>query len=98
RPATDNGLPLAGTRITPAAAASLPKLVTPNTDAVFKTAPRAHHYRLVGLEISVAPGVADNHGLVLLGDGSRAQNALDLVPHDLIIDRCYIHGAATGNV
>ena len=33
-----------------------------------------------------------------LGDGGSAQNSLSLVPHDLVIDRCYIHGNATGNV
>lgn len=98
RPAAEQSLPPVGTRITSATAKALPKILTPNADAALKTMPRAHHYRLIGLEIGVAPGVADNHGLVLLGDGSRAQNSLNLVPHDLIIDRCYIHGAATGNV
>jgi hypothetical protein len=32
--------------------------------------------------------------LVDLGDGSAQQNTLDLVPHNLILDRMYIHGDA----
>jgi hypothetical protein len=93
-----NELPPAGTRLTPELAARLPKLVTPNADAALKTAPGAHHYRLLGLEITVAPGVAQNHGLLLLGDGSSAQRTLAQVPHDLLVERCYIHGQRTGNV
>jgi hypothetical protein len=30
--------------------------------------------------------------IMTLGDGSSAQAALTSVPHDLIVDRCYIHG------
>src|SRR5207302_5439377 len=33
--------------------------------------------------------------IVELGDGSNAQNSLALVPHDLVVDRCYIHGDVT---
>ncbi len=87
-----------GKRVTPAAAARLPKIITPNAAAAIKTEPRAHHYRLAGLEIGVAPGVKHNQGIVLLGDGSREQNSLDKVPHDLVIDRCYIHGNGKGDV
>ena len=59
------------------------------------TARGAHHWRLVLLELE---GGGDRSGEILaLGDGSAAQNALSQVPHDLVIDRCYIHGdAATG--
>jgi hypothetical protein len=94
----ETGLPPQGSRITPANAASLPKIITPNADAAIKTAPRAHHFRLVGVEIGVAPGVAQNHGLVLLGDGSGAQRSMDVVPHDLTLDRCYVHGNGTGEL
>src|SRR5206468_652846 len=35
---------------------------------------------------------ADGAGdIMTLGDGSPAQNTLALVPHDLIVDRCYLH-------
>jgi hypothetical protein len=88
----------AGARVAPADAAAMPKLVSPNADAALKTAPSAHHVRFVGIEFATAPNWAINHGLVLLGDGGGDQVDLKQVPHDLIIDRCYIHGHTTGNL
>jgi hypothetical protein len=84
-----------GTRITPALAAGLPKLRSPNNQPVVLAARSAHHWRLVLLELE---GGGDKSGEILaLGDGSAAQSSLSHVPHDLVIDRCYIHGdAATG--
>jgi hypothetical protein len=35
---------------------------------------------------------------VTLGDGSGAQNTLEEVPHDLILDRVYVHGHSNLNV
>ncbi|MFL6278396.1 MAG: hypothetical protein ACJ74G_24690 [Blastocatellia bacterium] len=97
RTSAENKLPV-GARVSPADAVAMPKLVSPNADATLKTAPAAHHIRLVGIEFTVAPNWAQNHGLVLLGDGGSDQNDLRQVPHDLIIDRCYVHGNATGNL
>lgn len=96
--APDAKLPPAGTRVTPADAPAMPKLVSPNADPAIKTAPAAHHFWFIGVEFTVAPGFAQNFGLVLLGDGGAAQNSVDKIPHDLVIDRCYIHGNATGNL
>jgi hypothetical protein len=97
RSSAESKLP-AGTRVTPNDAAAMPKIISPNADAALKTAPGAHHVRLVGIEFAVAPNWAINHGLVLLGDGGSDQNDLKQVPHDLVIDRCYIHGNATTNL
>jgi hypothetical protein len=88
----------AGARVSPADAAAMPKLISPNADAALKTEPGAHHVRFVGIEFATAPNWAINHGLVLLGDGGGDQTELKQVPHDLVIDRCYIHGHATGNL
>jgi hypothetical protein len=96
RSSAEGKLP-AGTRVTPTDAAAMPKIISPNADAALKTAPGAHHVRLVGIEFTVAPNWAMNYGLVLLGDGGSDQNDMKQVPHDLIIDRCYIHGNGTGN-
>ncbi|HWQ90278.1 MAG TPA: hypothetical protein VN673_01310, partial [Clostridia bacterium] len=85
-------LPPQGQRVTPATAQFLPKIVSPNSAPAIATEPAAHNYRLVGLDVSVAPGVKLNYGIVTLGDGSSAQNSLTLVPTDIVIDRCYIHG------
>ncbi|MBL8186982.1 MAG: fibronectin type III domain-containing protein, partial [Acidobacteria bacterium] len=94
----DANLPQPGTRIGPQNASLLPKILTPNTDAAIMTAPGAHNYRLIGLEIGIQSGVALNYGIVKLGDGSGAQNSLSQVPQDIIVDRCYIHGNSTGDV
>lgn len=98
RPSAEVVLPPQGLRITPGISPALPQILTPNADAALKTAPRAHHYRLVGIEISIGASVRQNYGLVLFGDGSGAQRTLDAVPHDLILDRCYLHGNATGEL
>ena len=90
--APDWKLPNANTRITPAYAEQLPKLRSPNGLPVIATAPGAHHYRLLFLELLAnVKGAGD---IVTLGDGSSAQNALKLVPDHLVVDRCYIHGDA----
>jgi hypothetical protein len=87
------GLPADGARITPAQAAGLAKLRSPNNAPVLQTAPGAHHWHVLLLEFQ---GSADPNGdMITLGDGSTAQRLLAGIPHDLLIDRCYIHGDAT---
>jgi PKD repeat protein len=90
------GISTEGTRVTPGQAGAMPRIVTSNAAPAIATAAGAHHYRLVGLEIGIAAGVATNYGIITFGDGS--QSSLSLVPHDLVIDRCYIHGNPTGDV
>ena len=92
------GIPAEGTRATASNAAAMPKILTPNSNAAIMTAPGAHHYRFVGVEFGLSAGVNTNFGIINLGDGGPAQNSLSAVPHDLVIDRCYIHGNQTGNV
>ncbi len=103
-------LPVQGTRIAPTAAtgnpsyptqqAAMPKIITTNLSGLpcFKTQASAHHYRFVGLEITADPSVTNSYGLMFLGDGSAAQSTLNVVPHDLIVDRCYIHGHTNATV
>jgi hypothetical protein len=91
--AADSSLPGASTRIDSTFAAMLPKIQSPNSLAAMATAPGAHHYRLQCLEfLANAQGIGD---VVQLGDGSSAQNTLASVPHDLVVDRVYIHGDPT---
>lgn len=92
------GLPAVGTRVGPEHAGAMPKIITPTVEAAIRTMPGAHHWRLVGLDIAVQPGLTMNYGIVTLGDGSGAQNTLAQVPSDLVIDRCLIRGNTTGNV
>ncbi|HEX5473904.1 MAG TPA: right-handed parallel beta-helix repeat-containing protein [Vicinamibacterales bacterium] len=86
----DVGLPAPTQRIEPSSAPLLAKLRSPSSEAVLRTSPGAHHWRLQLLEFDANKGGFND--IILLGDGSRAQNDLALVPHDLVVDRCYVHG------
>jgi hypothetical protein len=84
---------LGGGRIAPEEAGLLAKIESPNAQPAIRTAPGAHHWRLSMLEIHGSGG----GDLVRLGEGREAQSRLDQVPHDLFIDRCYIHGDAASD-
>lgn len=88
--------PAAGTRIDPKSAAPLAKIVSPNTEPALKTAPGAGSYRLMLLDFGVAPTVNLSYGVVRFGEGS--ETSLDQLPHDLIVDRCFIHGLPDMNI
>ena len=84
-----------GTRLTPAAAASLPRIITPSVDAAIGTAEGANNWHLMGLSISLRPGAVDNYGIVRLGSGS--ETALSQFVSDIVLDRVMISGGETGN-
>ena len=90
RSAPSAGLPRAGERISPGHAPALARLRSPNAAAALRTAPGAHHWEIQYLEF------AANHGgfgdIIQLGDGSKAQNTLDRVPHHLVLSHVYVHG------
>ncbi|HZT58810.1 MAG TPA: hypothetical protein VFA21_09320 [Pyrinomonadaceae bacterium] len=87
----DSQLPGASERVSPAHSPLLPKLLAPGGgDAALQTAPGAHHWRLIGLEIRPASADTLVYDLVKLGDGSSAQDSIEKVPHDLVLDRCLI--------
>src|ERR1700730_3341559 len=56
--APDSSLPAAGTRMTPAYAAVLPKIVASSSSPAIQTAAGAHHWRFVGIELTVAAGLS----------------------------------------
>jgi hypothetical protein len=86
----DASLPPANQRVTPATAAVFAKIVSPDTAAALRTAPGAHHWRVMFIDF---PSTKEGYGdIIQLGDGSSAQNNLSQVPHDIIFDRVYIHG------
>ncbi len=85
-------LPPSGTRVGPAMANLMPKIAAAGTATAFYLAPGANHYRMIGLEITVAPGTALSYGLIMSGDPSDT-NAADL-PNEIIWDRDYVHGSA----
>jgi hypothetical protein len=90
--APENSLPPEGTRITPAYSPRLPKLVTRNSGPALRAAPGAHHYRIFAVEIAGTASDERNYGIVELGAGGRIQRSREDVPHDLILDRVYLHG------
>jgi hypothetical protein len=85
-------LPPEGIRVSPSHEALMPKIVAVGQQPAIRTAPKAHHYRLIGIEISPADQTTAAADLIRLGDGSNAQNSMELVARDLVLDRCYIHG------
>jgi len=90
RTAGATGLPGDGERVSPAHDPLLARIRSGNGSAAIATATGAHHWRLTLLEILAnANGAGD---IVMLGDGTRAQSAPAQIPHDLVIDRVYIHG------
>jgi poly-beta-1,6-N-acetyl-D-glucosamine synthase len=76
-----------GERVTPAHASSMPKLRAASAP-IIAAEPGAHHYRFVGVEVAPTAGTWLN-ALVQLGDDERS---LSQLPHDIIFDRCYLHG------
>lgn len=76
-------------RVSPAQTSSM-AILQPfgsNTPVTFGT--RSHHWKLVGLEIRAAAGVY-SFDLLRIGDGS--QSSVSDLPHDISVERCYIHG------
>jgi hypothetical protein len=102
RPAiADASLPAEGSRMTPQLAATLqlPRVLSPNSQPAFQTALGAHHYRLIALEVGVDQSQTVNYGTITLGaSGDAGQTTLASVPHDLVIDRSYVHGSPTLNL
>jgi uncharacterized protein (TIGR03437 family) len=93
--APDNALPPPGSRISPSFANVMPKIVAPNDISALTATDGAHHYRFIGVEITIASNVERNNNLVTLGD---RQTSLAQLPHDLIFDRVFIHGNESATV
>jgi len=92
--AADADLPPPGTRVTPANSSIMPKLISPDSGPVVYTDKGAHHFRFIGVEFGVTEG-KDIYNMIAF---DASQTSPDQAPHDLIIDRCYIHGNDAGAV
>ena len=86
-------------RVTPSQSALLARLRS-NSPAqpIIKTDPGAHHYNLIGLELSTFAASDFIYDLVRLGAGDPSQTDLSIIPHHLILDRLWVHGFATQEV
>src|SRR5688572_12616247 len=76
-------------RVRPADAVHMARIVSPNPAPAIEADPGAHHYRIIGLELTVAPGNY-TFGVLVLGSGET--QSLDLLPGHIEMDRLYIHG------
>jgi hypothetical protein len=83
-------LPGPGVRVTPADAAQMAKIKSPNATAALATADGAHHWRIENVEFPATAGGAGD--IIALGSGT--QTAETQMPHHLVLDRVYIHGDA----
>ena len=88
--APDAQLPGPNIRMTPAFAAQLPKILSPNAVSSLRTSAGANHYRLMFLEFQAnSKGYGD---IIELGQGDSTQTQLSQVPYALVVDRIYVHG------
>jgi hypothetical protein len=91
----DSSLP-PGERVLPSDAPLLAKIASPGlAQPALQTEPRAHHYRLIGLELAPKDAQAFLYDVVLLGTSGPDQDTPEEVPHHLVIDRCWIHAYPT---
>lgn len=91
---SDAAMPGPTTRVTPADAVDFAKIEPAVGGAPgLATAAMAQGWRFIGVEFLPTPSRAGD--IIALGDGSSAQNSLSLVPQNIILDRCYIHGDPT---
>ena len=88
--APDAVLPPVGVRITPAYAAYLPKIKSPDGLWALRTATRANHYKLMFLEFQANVGGATD--IITIGANDSTQTDLAQVPYDFVLDRLYVHG------
>jgi len=95
-----NRLPAPGTRVSPADAVNMPKLVTPGSTRVMGFPDGSNYWRFVGIEIysnssyhpsGYTPGVNFSYQLVDKHDYPGTKN----LPDHIFFDRCYIHGDDT---
>lgn len=85
-----SNLPGAGTRVSPGDAWAMPKIVAPPTgEGALLALNGAHNYYITGIEFLPASGVY-SYGLVAIGAGT--ETSYDALPHDIVLDRVYIHG------
>jgi len=94
RSSAQERLPASGSRVSPGDGNLMPRIVSPNTSPAISTAAGAHHYQIIGIEITTSSPV--NINLIRLE--APGQVAVDQVPTDIVFDRCYIHGTLTGNI
>jgi len=82
------GLPDEHTRTGPQFGGVLAVVQSPNTSPALRAARAAHHWRLENLE--VGPNRLGEGNIIELG--SDDQRTVEDIPHDIVLDRLYVHG------
>lgn len=87
--ASEKQFPPPGTRVSPAHASLMPKLVSSKGEGVVLAERGAHHYRFIGIEVAPTEGT---YLYSLMWFGNNRERTLEDLPHHMIVDRCYVHG------
>jgi uncharacterized protein (TIGR03437 family) len=88
------GIPAPGTRVTNQFGSAMPKLVANTSAPALEAEANAHHYRLIGIEITNTGGAIFTPELVLIGArSSGASIPFANHAHHITFDRCWIHEA-----
>ena len=89
-----SNLPPPGTRVSPANASDMPKLVAPKALNALTTVANSHNFRFVGIEFAPAASATMTYQIVVIGNTDTSPATL---PSHLVFDRCYVHGRAAEN-
>jgi hypothetical protein len=82
-------LPPEGSRVSPSDSRFMPKIVATSGEPALSAAGGAHHYRLIGIELTPEPTATMTYDVVRLGLGN--EHEVSLLPHDIVLDRVYVH-------
>jgi len=85
----DKPFPAPGSRVSPAHASIMPKLISWKGEGVVLADRGAHHYRFIGIEVTPHEGT---YLYSVMWFGNNKERTLEELPHHIIVDRCYIHG------
>src|SRR5689334_1924740 len=83
-------------RVSPSQSNLLARLRSSISDPIIRLSSGAHHYKLIGLDISTFNATDFIYDLMRLGESNLTD--VSNVPHHLIVDRLWIHGFPTQNV
>ncbi|MBV8145596.1 MAG: right-handed parallel beta-helix repeat-containing protein [Gammaproteobacteria bacterium] len=86
-----SSLPAPGTRVSPANAVNMPKILAPNALSALNTVAGSHHFRFVGIEFAPAAGTTQIYEVIAIGNSDTSTSTL---AHHIVFDRCYVHGTA----
>lgn len=88
-------LPSTGNRVGPSNVSNMATLTTNTGNTpVISVSDKAHNWRFIGLEITATVGSTQN----ALFTAGASTTVLANIPTQIIIDRCYVHGAATTSI